>query len=970
MEVKAEYRTIFAEESKEHLEAWESSLLNLEKNPGDKELINEMFRAIHTLKGSAGFIGYEKLQRLTHDLESALQDVRDGTIVLTPELIDLLFRGLDLSTRMVDSFTAGEEFDEDIEEFLTPLRDQTSGSSSEEVPLPAQRGVEAEEERTGDADTESEPTQQIETATEVTGSAANSRRYELGLFVKSSGREAFLRASLIRNRLTGIGTIVSEDPAPEILKNSGGRFVYSVILETNAAEEGIREALNVDLLDITSFAQLGEEAQESGRQECRDTTDGGTGGVTDTTARAAKAEEVVRVSVERLDTLLNLVGELVIQNSGFLSIARELKSQHGKTAEIVDLDEKTEALAKITRDLQDGIMKVRMLPVNKVFGRFYRVVRDLAKDRKKEITLDVFGAETEIDKKVMDRIGDPLVHLIRNAVDHGIESREERLAAGKAPVGSVRLGAYQNGDHICIEVSDDGRGLDKSAVLKKAVEKGLVRAEETGSLSDERLLSLIFLPGFSTTKEVSEVSGRGVGMDVVKRAIEAMSGSIRIRSSAGRGTTVTISLPLTMAIIPAVMVEVSGSTLAVPLSSVKEVLKVGEAEMKSVGTSPAICLRDEVLAVVHLRQALELGSNSNGSQDPQTPVVIVDYEERKIGLGVDRVIGTSEIVIKSLSRHYREIKGLIGASILGNGRIALIVDVETLVRQYYHAEGEEHTFTGSSIFNYQEENRGRIEAETVQEAGVNATQGEDEVDGVSEEEVHVDGAAEGSEDLSVMEEVVPEPAGTDPLAGLTEELNEGRGVLLEEIHNAGAIQASMALSKLTDREVRVSFPESQIVPLGKIADFLGGEEEPVGGLYVGIEGSLGGGILMVMPVENMLRFHDQLYRQTPGTCSSLEKVDMSGISEFGNMLSASFINAISDGTGLGVKADPPEISVDMCQPVIDSVLARFNQPGDRILLTKALIYCDESEEVVCHLLMFLEPESLKKLTAVLVDNLE
>ncbi|MEE9309289.1 MAG: chemotaxis protein CheW, partial [Spirochaetia bacterium] len=448
------------------------------------------------------------------------------------------------------------------------------------------------------------------------------------------------------------------------------------------------------------------------------------------------------------------------------------------------------------------------------------------------------------------------------------------------------------------------------------------------------------------------------------------SGSIRIRSSVGKGTTVTISLPLTMAIIPAVMVEVSSSTLAIPLSSVKEVLKVGEAEMKSVGTSPAIRLRDEVLAVVHLRQALKLGSNGNGSQDHKTPVVIVDYEEKKVGLGVDRVIGTGEIVIKSLGRHYREIEGLIGASILGNGRIALIVDVEALVRQYYHAEGAEHTFTGSSIFNYQEKSRGPIEAETVQKEDVNAAQGEDEVDGVSEEEVHVDGAAEGSEDVSVMEEVAPEPAGTEPLEGLTEELNEGRGALLEEIHNAGAIQASMALSKLTEREVRVSFPESQLVQLGEIADFLGGEEKPVGGLYVGIEGSLEGGILIVMPVENMLKFHDQLYRQTPGTCSSLEEVDMSGISELGNILAASFISAISDGTGLGVKSDPPEISVDMCQPVIDSVLARFNQPGDRILFTKALIYCDESEEVVCHLLMFLEPESLKKLIVALVDNLE
>jgi len=981
MEVKAEYRTIFAEESKEHLEEWESSLLNLEKSPGDKELINEMFRAIHTLKGSAGFIGFDKLQRLTHDLESALQNVRDGTAVLAPNVIDLLFRGLDLAAQMVGSFVAGEEFDEDIEEFLSHLWDQSGDSNLEEVQPPTRREVETEEVCTQGTRAQNVTTEETGKVEDPTSTGAQGRRYKLDLLVNSSGREAFLRAFLVRNRLSGIGAIVSEDPAPEILKDSGGRFAYLVILETNAGEQSIREALNVDQLEIISLAQLGGEDRANKLEEHGDrTADRTTGGVAGTTARAARAEEVVRVSVERLDILLNLVGELVIQNSGFLAVTRELKSRHGKSPEIVNLEQKTENLSKITRDLQDGILKVRMLPVENVFSRFYRVVRDLAKDRKKEIALHVFGGETEIDKKVMDRIGDPLIHLIRNAVDHGIESREERLAAGKAPVGSVRLGAYQDGDHICIEVSDDGRGLDKTTLLKKAVEKGFARAEDAGKLGDEQVLSLIFLPGFSTAREVSQVSGRGVGMDVVKRDIEAMGGSIRVRSSVGRGTTVTISLPLTMAIIPAVMVEVSGSTLAIPLSSVKEVLKVGEAEMKSVGATPAIRLRDEVLAVVHLRQALELGSDGNGSHAAKTPVVIVDYEEKKIGLGVDRVIGTVEIVIKSLRRHYREIQGLIGASILGNGRIALIVDVEALVRQYYHVEGAEHIFTGSSIFDYQEKDRGRIEAETAQKQGLNARYGKNEAAGAVKEadaeaarreDNHEENeAAEGREDGSLVEEAAPELAGADPLANLTEQLNDAKGVLLEEIHNEGAIQASMALSKLTAREVRVSFPESQIVRLGEIAGFLGGEEQPVGGLYVGIEGNLAGGILIVMPVENMLRFHEQLYRKAVGACSSIEDVDMSGISELGNILSASFINAISDGTGLAVNSDTPEISVDMCLPVIDSVLARFNQPGDRILLTKALIYYDESEDVVLHLLMFLEPESLKKLAAALVDGLK
>ena len=276
------------------------------------------------------------------------------------------------------------------------------------------------------------------------------------------------------------------------------------------------------------------------------------------------------MSVQKLDTLLNLVGELVIHNSGFVATTQQLREQYGKNRFIYDLEEKTEALSAITRDLQDGIMKARMLPIANVFNRFRRVVRDLAKASKKQIILDVFGEETEIDKKVIDRIGEPLVHLVRNAVDHGLESEEQRRAAGKTPAGTIRLGAYQEGDHICIEVGDDGHGLDRNAILTKALEKGLITREEVATASPERIFGFIFLPGFSTARVVSDISGRGVGMDAVKRAVDEMSGSVRVRSTPGAGTTVTITLPLTMAIITAVLVEVAGSTYAVPLSAYVE----------------------------------------------------------------------------------------------------------------------------------------------------------------------------------------------------------------------------------------------------------------------------------------------------------------------------------------------------------------------------------------------------------------
>jgi two-component system chemotaxis sensor kinase CheA len=935
MEITTEYRTIFAEEAAEHLKDWEAALLNLEKNPEDTELIHQMFRAVHTLKGSAGFIGFEKLQKLTHDLESALQHVRDDGIGLDTDTIDILFRGLDLSNRMVEAFTSDREFEDDIGDFLSRLWDQTAS-----VATHGQNDEQPEERRAAD--------ENLAASESVPAGSDENRRYSVGLWIKTSGREAYLRAFLIRNRLSMLATIVSEDPPPEILRDSGGRFAYTIILETTRDEASLREALNVDLLEITSFSETEDQGhRESGGKG--NLSKGAGTSASETIARAAKAEEVVRVSVERLDTLLNLVGELVIENSGFVSVAQQLKESFAGSHLIVDLEEKTENLAKITRDLQDGIMKVRMLPVNNVFNRFYRVVRDLAKDREKEINLTIFGEETEIDKKVMDRIADPLVHLIRNAVDHGIESREERLQAGKAPVGRVRLGAYQDGDRICIEISDDGRGLDRNAVLRKALEKGLLREDEAEKLSDEKVLSLIFLPGFSTAKEVSEVSGRGVGMDVVKRAIEGMGGTVRIRSFAGRGTTVTVALPLTMAIIPAVLVEVMGSTLAVPLSSVKEVLKVDEADMKSVGSRPAIRLREEVLSVVSLREALDLcGNGSEKSIDcSKMPVVIVDYEEKKIGLGVDRVLGTGEIVIKSLSRHYREIEGLIGASILGNGKIALIVDVEALVRLYHHVDSDERSFSGYSSLSLQhgqsdEQSPAVEESEPVPSAG-------------GTEETGTSGRTQDGE---------------ESLEALAAELKESKGALLEEIHTTGAVTASISLTQLLDQEFRVSFPESQIVKLSEIAELLGGREKPVAGLYVGLVGDLDGGIMMIITADSVLRLHERLHRLEPESCPSIEHVDMSGISELGNILAASFINAMSDGTKLTVKSATPEISIDMCQPVIDSVLARYNQPGERIMLTKALIYSDGSEDVVCHLLMFLQPESLHRLMTVLVNNLE
>jgi two-component system, chemotaxis family, sensor kinase CheA len=944
MEVKAEYRAIFCEEAADQLKEWEESLLALEKNPRDAEQINRMFRAIHTMKGSAGFIGYDELTRLTHGLESSLQQVREGARTLDSVFTSFLFEGLDLCRAMIDAFTRGAAAEGgqgrdagspskntgagvDTQGFLARLEAMRPAGPSPAASLPATSLPAADLGPTaGSAAQEGAP---------VPAPAA----CRLSIRIDGAPREAYLRSFLVKSRLERLGKILAVDPSPDSLKDTTGPFVYTVTLETASRPDTLLEAVSVDLVTVTLASKEATPASTGPKA-----------------VESSHVDEVVRVSVSKLDTLLNLVGELVIHTSGFLVITQQLREQYGKTPFIYDLEQKTEALSVITRDLQEGIMKARMLPVANVFNRFSRVVRDLSKASRKAVSLEIFGEETEIDKKVIDRIGEPLVHLIRNAVDHGIESPEERVARGKSPEGRVRLGAYQDGDHICIEVSDDGSGLDRAAILKKALEKGLISLEEAPRASNERILEFIFLPGFSTAERVSDISGRGVGMDAVKAAVEEMSGSLRVRSTPQAGTTITITLPLTMAIISAVLVEVAGATFAIPLSSVREILKIRLGAVRTIGGRRVILVREEVLALVHLGNALK--NEEDPKQEPiaeGTPVVLVDYEGRKIGLEVEKIIGTREVVIKSLSRHYREIDGLIGASILGNGKIALIVDVETLVSQHYHGDGS----------NGRARRKGSVDFEGLadQQAFVEPSPAALSLQPTPEPVASP--SAETALPASSPQPSPEPPAEEKEISDLARKVLNSQGTPFEVVNNTSAIQASMSLSQFTGREIRVSFPESRLIPIGEVAETMGGEEASVGGIYVEVQGDLLGGILAVLPFVNLLEMDDLVRGRPPGTTKELAGVDLSAICEMGNILAASFINTMADSTDLTVAPGVPEISVDMCLPVIDSVLAHFNQPGNEILITEAVIYGSGVENVVCRLLLFLEPDSLRKLMSAL-----
>jgi two-component system chemotaxis sensor kinase CheA len=985
-EVKEEYRQIFLEESQDQIQEWEESLLSLEKDSKDRDQIDKMFRAIHTLKGSAGFVGFKELQGMTHDLESALQNVRDGGVELTTEMTEILFEGHDISKRMMEAFSLDEPFREDIEEFLERVR------SLEKVPLekdsvamddavdPDKKSTE-EKEETG-KETEAAPAQVTDGVAEE--AEGRGKLYRMGIKIDVEGKEAFLRSLFVQKRIEEAGQLIEINPPLNELLANGEEFKFDVVVRTTKTVEQLEKSLNLDLVSVTGISE--EKAQKVGSE-----ITGGSGTERKVKSKVwgkAKTEEVVRVPVEKLDVMMNLVGELVVQNSGFISTTGELNEKYGRTDLIIGLEEKTESLAKIARDLQDAVMKVRMLPIASVFNRFNRVVRDLAKDRHKAVELMVYGEETEIDKKVIDRIGEPLVHMVRNSVDHGIETEEERLSAGKDSIGHISLGAYQEGDHICIEVSDDGRGLDRKKIEKKAVEKGLLSRDEARQKNDEEIFSLIFLPGFSTAKKVTDISGRGVGLDVVKRAVDEMGGVVRIKSELGKGTVTTISLPLTMAIILAILVEASDALFAIPLSSVNEVIKVKSSEFHSVSQSDVIRLREEVVAVADLKNVLEdqVGTPYGSEEEErEIPIVVVSYGCKKVGIGVDKFLGNEEIVIKSLSRHYKEIEGLIGASILGNGKIALILDVEAMVSKYYRDDISGHSFTGSADIETGEY-EGEEEEESVE--GGAAVEGNDAGDIEFEEEEGPEGAQEVKEKGEIGEskesieaegfeedkevEIIEESEEDEielSIEGQLKNLSEEQLEALEEINTMGAITASMSMTHLMDREIRVSFPETRVIPISKVAAELGGEEMQVGGIYVKLKGDISGGILLVMPADQLFQFSDMMYRREPGTTKEITEEEISGLTEMGNILSASFIRAMADTTKLGVNQEVPEMVIDMCLPVVDSILARFNQPGENILLTEADLYYTEGEQAVCNLLLFLDPESFEKLGEALTAGL-
>ncbi|MFJ7696507.1 chemotaxis protein CheW [Lysinibacillus fusiformis] len=690
MEVN-QYLEMFIEESKEHLQACSEHLLELEKNPDDLAIVGEIFRSAHTLKGMSATMGFEDLADLTHKMENVLDAIRNEKIHVTPEILDVVFESVDHLEEMVMDIANGGDGKRDVSATVAQLKRIELGE--EAVPEVVATVVE---------------TAAVESVLEYDGfeqtviaqsSEQGFHAYEISVKLREDCLLKAARVFMVFEILEKDGEVIKSSPSVEKLEDEQFDQQFYVAFVTKESAEDMQKKImkvsEVEEVVVTTIDQKKFSEREYESQQEVAATASAVAEVESTpasvpskpepaaqpakTAAPAKVEKshapvgnkTIRVNIERLDILMNLFEELVIDRGRLQSIATEVN--HG------ELNETVERMSRVMGDLQTIILTMRMVPVETVFNRFPKMIRQLSRDLNKKINLEIIGAETELDRTVIDEIGDPLVHLIRNSVDHGIENPTSRRAKGKPEEGTVVLRAYHSGNYVFIEIEDDGAGINRDKVLAKAIAKGIVTQEQSYSMSDNQINELILASGFSTADVISDVSGRGVGLDVVKTTIESLGGNISIESTQDVGSIFSIQLPLTLSIISVMLVEIEKEIYAIPLSSIIETSIIRSSEIMNAHNQKVIDFRGKVVPLVFLEEIFEVPRTEPQDEEFHS-VVIVRKGEKLAGLVVDSFIGQQEIVLKSLGNYLTNIFAISGATILGNGKVALIVDCNALIK--------------------------------------------------------------------------------------------------------------------------------------------------------------------------------------------------------------------------------------------------------------------------------------------------
>lgn len=680
----SQYLEVFIEESKEHLQACNEHLLELEKNPENLAIVNEIFRSAHTLKGMSATMGYEDLASLTHQMENVLDGIRHAKISVTPELLDVVFLAVDDLEAMILSISEGGDGKRDVSEAVRKLKLIESGES------PAQ--IISQAEAASSLAVLNKPSIGVYDEFELTVLQQSREQgffpYEITISLREDCLLKAARVYMIFEAIERLGEVIKATPPVDQLEEEQFDTTFTVTLVSK--EEGSvieRAILNVSEVEKAEASLLSTQDLRVKEEEIAEIPVQET--VIVSTADAALSEDkkdessknangkqanagskTIRVNIERLDILMNLFEELVIDRGRLEQISSELKNQ--------ELNETVERMSRISGDLQNIILNMRMVPIETVFNRFPRMVRQLARDLNKKINLEIIGAETELDRTVIDEIGDPLVHLLRNAMDHGIETPDVRRANGKNEEGTVLLKAYHSGNHVFIDIEDDGAGISRDRVLKKAIKNGIISEKEAGSLTDKQVFGLIFASGFSTAEKISDISGRGVGLDVVKNTIESLGGTVTIDSELGKGSIFSIQLPLTLSIISVMLVEIQKEKFAIPLSSIIETAIIKKEEILNAHNQKVIDFRGKVVPLLFLKELFEVPVHKEA--DGFYSVVIVRKGDKMAGLVVDSFIGQQEVVLKSLGNYLSNIFAISGATILGDGQVALIVDCNALIK--------------------------------------------------------------------------------------------------------------------------------------------------------------------------------------------------------------------------------------------------------------------------------------------------
>ncbi len=672
-----QYLDIFIDESMEHLDMLYQQLLELEKNPEEKQIIEEIFRAAHTLKGMSATMEFDDLAGLTHKLENIFDGIRDDKIIVQTEMMDSLFHAVDHLNAMVEDIANGGNGKRDVKDMINQLDLIEKGEKS---PATIQAILDREHSQQKVMDNLDEFQLTILSESKDRGFD----NYEIVVQLREDCLLKGARVYMVFELLEKLGEVIHSNPSVNDLEEENFDYSFSVMYVTKEDPQDLRakimkvsevDQVNINPFSIENYKKVQDKQHEQVNESEKETKNKNEVKNTEKSPKVQQGgkgaqSKTIRVNIERLDILMNLFEELVIDRGRLEQISSDLNHY--------ELQETVERMSRVSSDLQNIILTMRMVPIDTVFNRFPRMIRQLARDLGKEVEIEVIGAETELDRTVIDEIGDPLVHLIRNAMDHGIETPSKRAEQGKPEQGKITLEAYHSGNHVFVEISDDGAGINKEKVKNKAIDKGVITSNEAELLTDQQIFELILASGFSTNEEISDVSGRGVGLDVVKNTIESLGGSISIDAIPGEGSTFSIQLPLTLSIISVLLVELQNEKYAIPLSSIIETAILKKEEIFSAHHNKVIDFRGKVIPLTFLNNIFDVPQKNE--EDEFVSIVIVRKGNKVAGLVVDSFIGQQEVVLKSLGNYLTNVFAISGATILGDGEVALIIDSNALVK--------------------------------------------------------------------------------------------------------------------------------------------------------------------------------------------------------------------------------------------------------------------------------------------------